>query len=216
MQLRKRSQSRGDGFSFLLPIPRRPVRFAKRFHGHGRGRGRIIGNAWRFRQPRNKRLLLRKIFHGGLECLIGGQPEVLPQGIIVAVDSDRSGRAEEPAKTLVGNEIGAVEVVVSDANVHAHDAVAPGGRGNQRAKFRHDRADVQIEYSILDIIWARRFARAWNFQLEALARSIELILHGGQCLVWIGRCGLLRQGRRCGRVFGGSGSRGFCLNEQER
>src|SRR5258708_513464 len=121
-----------------------------------------------FREARNKRLLLRKIFNSSFEGLIGGKPEVLAQRIIVAVDAHRAGRAEEAGEALVGDEIGAVEVIVPDADVYAHDAVAPRGRRNQRAKFGHDGADVQIENSILDVVRTSRFDRARNGQLEAL------------------------------------------------
>src|SRR6202790_2935075 len=110
MQLRKRAQCRGDRFGFLLPVSRSPVWFTERLHRHRRRRGRKIRNAGRSRKPRYERLLLGKIFNSGLESLIGGEPEVLAQRVIIAVDTDRAGRAEEPAEAFVGNEIGAIEI----------------------------------------------------------------------------------------------------------
>ena len=158
-------------------------------------RGRKIGNAGRFRQARHERLLLGIIFDGGLERLIGGEPEILAQGIVIAVDPDRARRAEKTAEAFVGDEVRAVEIVVSDANIHAHDAVAAARRGNQRAKFRDDRAHVQIENAVLDVVGARGLIRARNCQFEARARAVEFILHGRESVVRIGRGGLLRLGQ---------------------
>ena len=148
---------------------------------------RKIGNARRLRQARHERLLLGKILDGGLEGLIGGEPQILAQGIVIAVDADRAGRAEKTAEAFVGDEIRAVEIVVADANVHAHDAVAAGGRGNQRAELRDDRAHVQIQNAVLDVVRARGFVRARNGQFEARARAFQFILHGRERLVGIGR-----------------------------
>ena len=117
--------------------------------------GGKIGNAGRLCQAGHERLLLGKIFDCGLERLIGGEPEILAQGIIIAIDADRARRAEESAEAFIGDEVRAVEIIVSDAHIHAHDAIPARSRGNQRAKLRHNRAHIQIENAILNEVRAR-------------------------------------------------------------
>src|SRR4029077_12824024 len=82
--------------------------------------------------------------------LIGGQPEGLPQGIIIAIDPYGSRRTQESPESFGGKKIRTVQLVIAHANIHAHEAIACGARGEQCSKFRTDDALVEIEQSILD------------------------------------------------------------------
>ena len=69
-------------------------------------------------------LLARIGFDCFLEGLVGGDPQILAQRIVIAIDAHGTGRADEAAEAVVADEIGAVQFVISDARFHIHEAIA--------------------------------------------------------------------------------------------
>ena len=96
--------------------------------------------------------------------------------------SSTAGGTEKALKAVFAEEIRAVEVVVADANVDTHEAVALRAARNHRAERCSDAADVQIEQPILDVI---RLVGVG--QREPGFRTLHLVVHGVMCLVLIAR-----------------------------
>ena len=101
-----------------------------------------------------------------------------------------------PRKPSSVMKVRAVEIVVSDAHVHAHEAVA------RRASLETSAPNcatigalVQIEQAVLDVV-GRRFARARQRQFESRASAVEFILHGRERVVGIAAAALLRLRQR--------------------
>ena len=136
--------------------------------------GKIVDRR-RIRQAAQKCALLRDGIERFLVGLIGGQPEVLAQRIVVAIDAHRARRtAQKSAEALAGNKVRIVQLVVPDANVHAHEAVARRRARDQRAELRHDGAFVEIEQAVLDVI---RFFLARQHQPRPANARVR---HAGQ------------------------------------
>src|SRR6185437_5375068 len=85
---------------------------------------------------------------------------------------------EKALKTILSNKIGAIELIVADADAHGHQAVARVVAGNERAERRGDAANVDVHGAIFDVkglqlpgqLKARHVAR--HFVLHGLERVV--------------------------------------------
>src|SRR5208337_2499863 len=129
VNLREGAQRRGSVAGFLLPIAVGPVR--------GRQRIDVLDGLDRF-----------------VEGLIRGDPKILAQRIVVAIDAHVPRGADESTKALLADEIGAVRLVIPNPRGNTHLAYAAVIRRNQRAEFGHNFADVHIKQAIFHVVGA--------------------------------------------------------------
>ena len=180
--------------------------------------GSICANRLRFRKVVDVRLprqaaqislLARVGLNGFLESLVGGDPQILAQRIVVAIDSHRSRRSDKPPKAFIADEIGAVQLVRAHARFHIHEAVACVRAGHQRAELPDDLFHVEIEQSVFDVIGTHRLVGARNLQFQARFRARHFVAHRTQRLIVVLRslCGGSRargganQARHCQRPW---------------
>src|ERR1700723_562987 len=124
VELREVSQGRGSLARFLVPVSCGPIRLDAGINFyHRRGLREIVNLRW-FGQAAQKGLLERHLSDGLFVSLIGGQPQVLAQRIVVVIYADFPGAAEKSLETIFADEIGTVEMVVADAHINAHETVA--------------------------------------------------------------------------------------------
>ena len=97
---------------------------------------REIVDLGRLRQAAQKSALQRHFRQRFLVGLIGGEPEILAERIVIAVDADLSRRAEKSAEAVFADEIRAVEMIVAHARAREHEAVARSRSGKERAERR--------------------------------------------------------------------------------
>jgi hypothetical protein len=90
---------------------------------------RKIVNLWRLRQAAQKRALERHGSYGFFVGLVGRKPQILAQGIVIAVYADLAGGAKKSAEAVFADEIRAVEMIVAYAHAQEHETIPRGGRG---------------------------------------------------------------------------------------
>ena len=177
---------------FGFPVARSPVGLDPRLHELHCRLLREVVNVRRPRQAVEIGLLARELLDRFLERLIGGDPQVLAQGIVVAVNAHRPGRADESAERVVADEIRAVELVVPHARFHAHEAVAHRRARYNRAEFRHHGAHIQVQQPVFDVVGPHRRACAGDLQFQARFGARHFIPHRFQRVIVI-----VRRGQRC-------------------
>ena len=185
VNLRKRPQRCRRLARFLVPVAAGPIRRLQRFDElHWLGLCEIV-DVRLPRQAAKIRLLPRISLHRFFEGLIGRDPQVLPQRIVIAIDSHGAGRSDEAAEAVVAYKIRAVQLVAPDTRFHVHEAVPRMRAGEQCAEFRDDFAHLQIEQSIFDVVRPHRLVDVRNFQFQARLRAGHLIAHGFERVVVI-------------------------------
>ena len=80
-------QTGGSGAGLVVPVARGPIRLDARIDLHHGRRLREIVNFGRLGQAAQKGVLERHLRHGRFVGLVGGEPKILAQRIVVAVDA---------------------------------------------------------------------------------------------------------------------------------
>ena len=105
VNLGKRPQRCGSLARFLVPVAASPIRGLQRFNElHGLAFRKVV-DVRLPRQTAEIRLLSRIRLDRFLEGLISGNPQVLPQRIVIAVDSHLAGRSDKAAKAFVAHKV---------------------------------------------------------------------------------------------------------------
>ena len=198
VDLREGSQRGGSVARFLLPIAIGPVRGHQRIDVLDGLDLREVVDIGRARQAAEIGLFAGIGFDGFLEGLIRGDPKILAQRIVVAVDAHVPRAPDESAKALLTDEIGAVQFIIPNPRGNTHLAYAAAIGRNQRAEFGHHFADVHIEQAIFHVKRAHRLIRLGDLQLQARFGACHFIAHGAQGVIVVR--GSLGQG-------GGSGGK---------
>src|SRR4029077_3925718 len=105
VNFRKRPKRRRGLASFLVPVAVGPIRRLERLDELPRLNLRKIIDVRLPRQPAEVGLLPRIRLDGFLEGLVGGDPQVLAQRIVIAVDSYLAARSDETTKGIVASKI---------------------------------------------------------------------------------------------------------------
>src|SRR5208283_1858181 len=154
VDLREGAQRSGSVAGFLLPIAVGPVRGRQRIDVlDGLDLREVVNIGWA-RQAAEISLFAGIGFDRFLEGLIRGDPKILAQRIVVAIDAHVPRGADESTKALLADEIGAVRLVIPNPRGNTHLAYAAVIRRNQRAEFGHNFADVHIKQAIFHVVGA--------------------------------------------------------------
>ena len=183
-------QNGGGGAGLVLPIARGPIGIEARIDFDDRGLLREIVNFRGLGETAKKGLFERHLRSGGFVGLIGGEPEILAERVVIAIDADLAGGTEEALEAVLGNEIGTVEMIIADADVNAHIAIGGGGGRDESAEGGGDLADIEIEEAVFDEVGLVDAGK-----MEARDGAVQLVVHGVESLVFIAG-GLLREGSR--------------------
>ena len=105
VELRVGAQNGGNLTRLLFPVARAPVGLEPGLDGNYRRLAGEIGDLGLTGQAAQVGALAREGFHGFLEGLVGGNPEVLAQRIVIPVDAHTARRADEAAKAFIADEI---------------------------------------------------------------------------------------------------------------
>src|SRR5258707_3408191 len=145
INLRKRTKGRGRVAGFLIPVAAGPVRGDERLDMLNRLDAREIVNVRLASQAAEVCLLAGISFHRFLERLVGGDPEILAERVVGAIDADRARWPDEAAEAVLADEVRAVELVIADTRRDVHHAVASVRGGDQRAVFGNYLANIHVQ-----------------------------------------------------------------------
>ena len=115
------------------------------------GFGKIID----IRLPRQRSqvsLLARIRFRSFLEGLVSGDPQILAQRVVIAIDAHGTRRADESAKTVIAHKVGTVASIIADARGDVHETRAGVRAGKQGTEIADDFADIQVQKAVLDVV----------------------------------------------------------------
>ena len=101
-----------------------------------------------------------------------------------------------PRKSVIADEIGAVQFVVANARFTFISRVRLCAGGNQSAEFAHDFANVHIEQPVFDVVRTHGLIGWRNGQFQAGFRARHFILHGLQRVILVRRSLVGRENRR--------------------
>src|SRR5262249_30880278 len=123
-------------------------------------------------------LFARIGFHRCFESLIAGTPKLLAQRIVVANDTHRSDGTDKSAETFVAHDGGSVALVVPEARLHVHEAVARARSALQGAKLADDFPDIEIEQAVLDVVGSYRLFGARDAEYKTRLGARHFVPHG--------------------------------------